>query len=75
MRGPQDHTRAEEYHGREAVKATTRAAQEEFTGELEGKAELSDADLRDPRSTSTASSACSTSSSASWMRLATATTP
>jgi polyphosphate kinase len=48
VRGPQDRTRAEEYHGREAVKATTRAAQEEFTGELEAKAELSDADLRDP---------------------------
>lgn len=48
MRGSQDRTRAEEYHGREAVKATTRAAQEEFTGELEAKAELSDADLRDP---------------------------
>jgi polyphosphate kinase len=48
VRGSQDRTRAEEYHGREAVKATTRAAQEEFTGELEAKAELADADLRDP---------------------------
>ncbi len=48
MRGPQDRTRADEYHGREAVKQTMRAAQEEFTGELEAKAELSDADLRDP---------------------------
>jgi polyphosphate kinase len=48
VRGPQDRSRAEEYHGREAVKATTRAAQEEFTGELEAKAELADMDLRDP---------------------------
>ena len=48
VRGPQDRSRADEYQGREAVKATTRAAQEEFTGELEAKAELTDADLRDP---------------------------
>ena len=48
MRGADDRTRAEEYHGREAVKQTTRAAQEEFTGELEAKAEQADADLRDP---------------------------
>ena len=48
MRGPDERTRADEYHGREAVKQSTRAAQEEFTGELEAKAELVDADLRDP---------------------------
>ena len=48
MRGPQDRTRADEYHGREAVKQSTRAAQEEFTGEAAQAAELADADLRDP---------------------------
>jgi polyphosphate kinase len=48
VRGQDRTTRADEYHGREAVKATTRAAQEEFTGELEAKAELTDEDLRDP---------------------------
>ena len=48
MRGPQERTRADEFHGRETVKQSTRAAQEEFTGELEAKAELADADLRDP---------------------------
>ena len=48
MRDPQDRTRADEYHERDVVKATTRAAQEEFTGELEAKAESADADLRDP---------------------------
>ena len=47
MRG-QERSPAEEFHGREAVKATTRAAQEEFTGELARAAELGDADLRDP---------------------------
>jgi hypothetical protein len=48
VRGPEERTRAEEYHGRETVKQSTRAAHEEFTGELEAKAELADADLRDP---------------------------
>ena len=48
MRGPEERTRADEFHGRETVKQSTRAAQEEFTGELEAKAELADADLRDP---------------------------
>ena len=48
VRGHEERTRADEYHGREAVKQTTRAAQEEFTGELEAKAEQTDADLRDP---------------------------
>ena len=48
MRGPQERTRADEFHGRETVKQSTRAAQEEFTGELGAKAEMADADLRDP---------------------------
>ena len=46
--GPDGSTRADEYRGREAVKAVTRAAQEEFTGELAAAADLTDADLRDP---------------------------
>jgi polyphosphate kinase len=48
VRGPQDRTRADEYHGREAVKQTTRAAQEEFAPEAVVSAEPADADLRDP---------------------------
>ena len=48
MRGPQDRTRADEYHGREAVKQTTRASQEEFTADAAPIAEPTDADLRDP---------------------------
>jgi polyphosphate kinase len=48
VRGQEGATRADEQHGREAVKATTSAAQEEFTGEEALVAEVSDADLRDP---------------------------
>ena len=48
MRGPDERTRADEYHGREAVKQSTRAAQEEFTADAALTAEPVDADLRDP---------------------------
>ena len=48
MRGPQDRTRADEYHGREAVKQTTKAAQEEFSPDAALTTEPADADLRDP---------------------------
>ena len=48
MRGPQDRTRADEYHGREAVKQTTKASLEEFSPEPVLSAEPVDADLRDP---------------------------
>ncbi len=48
MRGPDERTRADEYHGREAVKQTTKAAHEEFTGEAALTLETADADLRDP---------------------------
>ena len=48
MRGPDERTRADEYHGREAVKQSTRAAQEEFSADAALTAEPADADLRDP---------------------------
>jgi polyphosphate kinase len=48
VRGPQDRTRADEYHGREAVKQTTKAAQEEFSPDAALTTEPADADLRDP---------------------------
>lgn len=48
MRGSQERSRADEYHGREAIKATTKAAQEEFTGEIVPPDEHPDADLLDP---------------------------
>ncbi len=48
MRGPQDRTRADEYHGREAVKQTTKASQEEFAPDAAPTAEPVDVDLRDP---------------------------
>ncbi len=48
MRGPQERTRADEYRGREAVKQSTKAAQEEFTTDPATTAEQVDQDLRDP---------------------------
>ena len=44
-----DHrTRADEYHGRQAIKRSTQAAHEEFSVEALAAAEKIDADLRDP---------------------------
>jgi polyphosphate kinase len=48
MRGTDDNSRADEYHGREAVKRSTEAAYEEFSGEAVTGVEKADADLRDP---------------------------
>ena len=48
MRGTDDHSRADEYHGREAVKRSTEAAYEEFSTDPLPAAEMADADLRDP---------------------------
>lgn len=48
MRGADNRTRAEEYHGREAVKQTTKASQEEFSVDTTLPVEPTDADLRDP---------------------------
>ncbi len=45
MRGSDSHSRADEYHGRQAVKRSTQAAHEEFTSE--SVAETSDVELRD----------------------------
>ena len=47
MRGTDDHSRADEYHGREAVKRSTEAAYEEFSTDAVLAAEKSDLDLRD----------------------------
>jgi polyphosphate kinase len=48
MRGTDDHSRADEYHGRKAVKLSTEAAYEEFSTDVAPAAEKADADLRDP---------------------------
>ena len=48
MRGIDNHSRADEYHGREAVKRSTEAAYEEFSTDVALAAEKTDADLRDP---------------------------
>jgi polyphosphate kinase len=48
MRGTDNHSRADEYHGREAVKRSTEAAYEEFSADAGAAAEKADADLRDP---------------------------
>ena len=48
MRGTDNHSRADEYHGREAVKRSTEAAYEEFATDVTPAAEKADADLRDP---------------------------
>jgi len=48
VRGPEDRTRAEEYHGRQAIKQTTQASNEEFSVDAVVSAEPVDADLRDP---------------------------
>jgi polyphosphate kinase len=48
MRGNDDHSRADEYHGRKAVKLSTEAAYEEFATDVTPAAEKPDADLRDP---------------------------
>ena len=48
MRGTDDHSRADEYRGREAVKRSTEAAYEEFASVDPAVAEKADADLRDP---------------------------
>ena len=47
MRGTDDHSRADEYHGRKAVKRSTEAAYEEFAADVVPAAEKADADLRD----------------------------
>ena len=46
MRGTDNQTRADEYHGRQAAKRTTEAAHEEFISET--AAEIADTELRDP---------------------------
>ena len=46
MRGTDNQSRADEYHGRQAVKRTTEAAHEEFISET--PAEIADTELRDP---------------------------
>ena len=46
MRGTDNQSRADEYHGRQTVKRTTEAAHEEFISET--PAELAETDLRDP---------------------------
>ncbi|HEY5388082.1 MAG TPA: polyphosphate kinase, partial [Thermoleophilia bacterium] len=48
MRGTDDHSRADEYYGREAAKRSTEAAYEEFATIDAAAAEKADADLRDP---------------------------
>ena len=48
MRGTDNQSRADEYHGREAVKRSTEAAYEEFSTDPAPAAEKADADLRDP---------------------------
>jgi polyphosphate kinase len=48
VRGPQERTRADEFHGRQAVKQSTQASQEEFSPDPALSAEPADADLRDP---------------------------
>ncbi len=48
MRGADDRTRADEHHGRQAVKQTTPASQEEFSVDATLPVEPTDADLRDP---------------------------
>ena len=48
MRGTDNHSRADEYHGREAVKRSTEAAYEEFATDVTPVDEKADADLRDP---------------------------
>jgi len=48
VRGAENRTRADEYHGREAVKQTTKASQEEFSVDATQPVEPADADLRDP---------------------------
>jgi polyphosphate kinase len=46
--GGEIRSRADEYHGRKAVKQSTEAAYEEFNGESQAVVEKADADLRDP---------------------------
>ncbi len=48
MRGADDRTRADEYHGRQSIKQSTQASQEEFSVDAALHAEPVDADLRDP---------------------------
>jgi polyphosphate kinase len=48
VRGPDERTRADEYHGRQAVKQSTQASREEFGADAAVAAVPADADLRDP---------------------------
>jgi len=48
VRGGEDNTWADEYHGRRALKKATEASHEEFDADVASAAEKPDADLRDP---------------------------